>query len=196
VQSRPGPDARTEAWPDLLDRARTDRASFGEVYDLYVGRVYAFCLARARDREEAQDLTARTFERALKTIGAYESHGMPMSSWLFRIAANLAIDRGRKKGRTTNVGDGLVPEEDHTAQLDLPPEQQVVHWERARYLRDLIRGLPDDQQRAVRMRYFEGKSIAEIAEALERSENASKQLLHRAMDSLRRRTRGEVLHDV
>jgi RNA polymerase sigma-70 factor, ECF subfamily len=196
VQHRPGPDARTEAWPDLLDRARNDRAAFGEIYDLYLGRVYAFCLARTRDRVEAQDLTAQTFERALKNIGHYESHGAPMSSWLFRIAANLAIDRARKKGRTRNLGGEPVPEEGQTAQPELSPEQQVLEWERARYLRDLLKALPGDQQRAVRLRYFEGKSIAEVAEVLERSENAAKQLLHRAMESLRRRTRGEVLHDV
>jgi RNA polymerase sigma-70 factor (ECF subfamily) len=192
VQARPGPDARTEAWPDLIERARHDRAAFGEVYDLYLNRVYAFCLAQTRDREEADDVTAQTFERALKNIGRYEGRGVRMSSWLFRIAATLVIERGRRKGKTKNRGDAPVPE----VSAETTPEQQVLQWERARYLRDLLAMLPTDQQRAVRLRYFEGKSLAEVAATLGRSENATGQLLHRALESLRRRTRGEVLHDV
>jgi RNA polymerase sigma-70 factor, ECF subfamily len=196
VQLRPGPSARTEAWPDLIDRARHDRAAFGELYDLYLNRVFAFCMAQARDHEEAEDLTAHTFEQALKNISRYESHGVPMSSWLFRIAANLAIDRARRKGRTTNVGDEPMPEVSRGMPEGLTPEQQVLQWERAKYVRGLLTALPSDQQRAIRLRYLEGKNIAEVSTVLGRNENATKQLLHRAMENLRKRMRGETLHDV
>jgi RNA polymerase sigma-70 factor (ECF subfamily) len=196
VQPRRGPSSRTEAWPDLIERARIDRHAFGELYDLYVERVFAFCLAQLRDRHEAEDVTAATFERALKSIGRYESHGVPLSSWLFRIAANLITDRARRKGRTVPMGDDPIPEEGHAALPELPPEQQVLQWERARYLRDLMTNLPSDQQQALRLRYFEGQSVAEIAGALGRNENATKQLLHRGVENLRRRMRGEVAADV
>ena len=196
MQVRAGPASRTEAWPDLIERARHDRAAFGEIYDLYLNRVFAFCLAQTKDRDEAEDLTAFTFERALKNISRYESRGVPMSSWLFRIAANGATDRARRGNRMVNLGDDPVPEEGHGAPRELGPEEQVVQWERARYLRALLSALPEDQRHALRLRYFESQSITEIAESLGRSENATKQLVHRAMENLRRRMRGETLNDV
>jgi RNA polymerase sigma-70 factor, ECF subfamily len=196
VQVRAAPGSRTEAWPDLIERARHDRAAFGELYDLYVNRVFALCLTLARDRNEAEDLTSQTFERALKNIRQYESRGVPMSSWLFRIAANLATDRARKKGKVVNLGNDPIPEDGHDAPRMLSPEEQVVQWERARYLRELLDALPEDQRRALRLRYFESRNVAEIADAIGRNENATKQLLHRAMENLRRRMRGEALSDV
>lgn len=196
MQVRAAPGSRTEAWPDLIERARHDRAAFGELYDLYLNRVFAFCLTLTRDRNEAEDLTAHTFERALKNIARYESRGVPMSSWLFRIAANLATDRARKKGKVVNLGDDPIPEDGHDAPRVLNPEEQVVQWERARYLRELLDALPEDQRRALRLRYFESRNLAEIADAIGRNENATKQLLHRAVENLRRRMRGEALSDV
>lgn len=186
----------SEAWPDLIERARHDRSAFGDVYDLYMHRVYAFCLARTRNREEAEDVTAQTFERALQNIAGYESRGKPMSAWLFRIAANLLIDRGRRQGRVVNLGDDPIPDEQTNQSREPDPEEQALQWERALYLRELISALATEQQRALRLRYFQGQSVAEVAEALGKNENATKQLLHRAMENMRRRMRGEALKDV
>jgi RNA polymerase sigma-70 factor, ECF subfamily len=196
VQQPPSRGASSEAWPDLIERARHDRAGFGELYDLYMNRVYAFCLARMKNREEAEDVTAQTFERALKSIAAYESRGAPMSSWLFRIAANLVTDHVRRQGRVVNLGDDPIPDEGTNPSREPDPEEQALQWERALYLRELITALAQEQQRALRLRYFQGQSVAEVAEAIGKNENATKQLLHRAMENMRRRMRGEALKDV
>jgi len=196
VQQPPSASTRSEAWPDLIERARHDRAAFGELYDLYLNRVYAFCLARMKNREEAEDVTAQTFERALKSIATYESRGAPMSSWLFRIAANLVTDRVRRQGWVVNIGDDPIPDEGSNPSRELDPEEQALQWERALYLRELVAALAQEQQRALRLRYFQGQSVAEVAEALGKNENATKQLLHRAMENMRRRMRGESLKDV
>ena len=196
MQQPPSASTRSEAWPDLIERARHDRAAFGELYDLYLNRVYAFCLARMKNREEAEDVTAQTFERALKSIATYESRGAPMSSWLFRIAANLVTDRVRRQGWVVNIGDDPIPDEGSNPSRELDPEEQALQWERALYLRELVAALAQEQQRALRLRYFQGQSVAEVAEALGKNENATKQLLHRAMENMRRRMRGESLKDV
>jgi RNA polymerase sigma-70 factor (ECF subfamily) len=176
-----------EATAELIERARTDRAAFGELYDLYVRRVYAFCLANSKDRDEAEDLTAQTFERALNAIGRYEHRGAPLSSWLFRIAGNLLIDRGRSSGRVVLLGDQPVPEQQVAGSPEPLPEQWVEQWERAAWLRDKISSLPPDQQQAVRLRFWEGLSVAEVADRMGRNENSTKQLLFRAMTTLRTR---------
>src|SRR5579859_5764866 len=142
-----------EAGEDLIARARYNRTAFGEIYDLYLRRVYAFCLTRTGDPQQAEDVTSQTFERALKAIANYESRGAPMSSWLFRIAANLITDRGRGSGRVRTVDDAALPE-----QPSLDPEDDpavwVERWERAAELRDHMAALPADQQEALRLRYW------------------------------------------
>jgi RNA polymerase sigma-70 factor (ECF subfamily) len=179
-----------EASEDLIARARREPAAFGELYDLYLNRVYAFCLSRTGDEREAEDLTAHTFERALSAIGRYEGRGAPFSSWLFRIAANLMIDRGRRSGRFVPMGDNPAMESASEDPED-NPAALVERWERAAALREQMAKLPDDQQEALRLRYWEGLSTFDLANRLNRSEGAVKQLLHRAVLSLRSRLQDE-----
>jgi RNA polymerase sigma-70 factor (ECF subfamily) len=174
-----------EASERLIARARRDPEAFGEVYDLYLSRVYAFCRSRTASIEEAEDLTAQTFERALASLDRYESRGAPMSSWLFRIAGNLIIDRGRRSGRFVPMTEDAPEPASHDPEDD--PEVMVERWERAAYLRDRMAALPADQREAVRLRYWENASTAEIAERLGRTEGATKQMLHRALVTLRGR---------
>ena len=57
-----------EAPAELIDQAKRDPSAFGFLYDLYVNRIYGFALSHSKTREEAEDLTALTFERALAAI--------------------------------------------------------------------------------------------------------------------------------
>jgi RNA polymerase sigma-70 factor (ECF subfamily) len=181
----------TEASGALIERAQRDRSAFGELYDLYVRRVYAFALTHTRDRDEAEDVTAATFERALNAIGRYEDRGAPLSSWLFRIASNIVTDRGRQGQRVSTLGGDPVPEDRLDRPAEEDPQEQVERWERAALLRARIETLPPDQRQAIRLRYMDGLSVAEVAERLGRTENATKQLLHRAMTGLRSRMEHE-----
>lgn len=180
---------RTEADASLIARARHDRTAFAALYDLYVQRVYAFCLTYSLTHEEAEDLTAQTFERALVALPRYESQGAPLSAWLLRIAANAAIDRGRRGARLTILSsDYEAAEQAQRAQVEHSgPEQMVERWEAAVWLRAHLAALPDDQRRAVRLRYFDDRPLREIAADMGRSEGAVKQLLHRAVTALRAR---------
>ncbi len=189
---------RTEADEALIARARHDRAAFAAIYDLYVQRVYAFCLTHSTTREEAEDLTAQTFERALTAMPRYEDHGAPLSSWLFRIAANAAIDRGRRGGRLRILSSDHEAEEQvrRVPMEQSGPDQVVERWEAALWIHTRLAALPSDQRRAVRLRYFEDQGLREIAERMGRSEGAIKQLLHRAVAALRVEMRQEDQADV
>lgn len=189
---------REEAGADLIARARHDHAAFGEVYDLYVRRIYAFCLVHSASREEAEDLTAQTFERALGAIGRYQDLGVPLSAWLLRIAANAAADRARRRGRIIVLGEEALPAGDaaHAGPGDLEPEQWAERWERASWLRRRLAVLPRDQYEAVRLRYLEDQAVREVALQMGRSEGAVKQLLHRAMAALRGQVGQEATIDV
>ena len=72
-----GAERRSQVSPDVIARARHDRAAFGEIYDHNLPRVYAFCRLHSASREEAQDLTAHSFERALDAIHGGLEGGSP-----------------------------------------------------------------------------------------------------------------------
>lgn len=183
-----------EAGAELIERARADRNAFGEIYDLYVRRVYAFCLSKSGDQTAAEDLTSQTFERALSAFSRYEDRGAPLSAWFLRIAANLVTDRGRQTGRVVYLGDDPLPEQILDQPGEPNPEDVVQQWERAAWMRDQMAGLPDDQRRALQLRYWDGYSVGEVAVQLQRNENATKQLLHRAINNLRSRL-GSTVRD-
>lgn len=180
-----------EASPELIERAKRDRTAFGHLYDLYVHRVYGFALGHTRTREEAEDVTAQTFEQALAGIARYEARGTPFSAWLYRIAANLAIDRTRRRGGAVLLGEDALPVQPTRNPEDDPPGV-VERWERANWLLDRLAVLPAEQRQAVELRFWGERSFAEIGEAMGRSEAAAKQLVYRAIRGLRIHIDGEA----
>ncbi|MBV9280667.1 MAG: RNA polymerase sigma factor [Chloroflexi bacterium] len=172
-----------EAPPELIARARHDRAAFGELYDLYLPRVYGLCRTYSGSREEAEDLTAETFERALAAIGRYEDRDIPLSRWLLRIARHVILNHARRAGRTAALGDQA---------LLLPAESDLDDWEEAHWLRAHVQALPDDQREVVRLRFYEDQPFRDVAARMGRSEGAVKQLLRRALRGLNLQIQREV----
>ncbi len=178
----------------MIARARHDHAAFAALYDLYVARVYAFCAVHSASREEAEDLTAQTFERALGAIGRYEERGAPFSAWLLRIAANAAVNRGRRwaavpLSRAGTAGDGdaaAAPEVEDTRAAGW-----VDEWERADWIEEHLAALSADGQQVVRLRFYDDLSFDAVAAQMGRSEGAVKQLLRRTLTALRGRIQQE-----
>lgn len=175
---------RDEISPDLLHRARRgDREAFGRLYDHYVPRVYAFCRPHVERREDAEDLTAQTFEKALGAIDRYEDRGGTFSSWLIRIAANAIVDWARR-GTEVRLTDAEIER--------LGDDGFLRAWEEAYWLRGHIVMLAEDQQDVIRRRFFEDKAFKQVASEMGRSEGAVKQLLRRALARLARQMRPEI----
>lgn len=190
-----------EANAMLIRRARTDSAAFGELYDLYVDRIYQFCIGHSRNREDAQDLTAETFTRALRALqrssgqpGSYEERGVPFSAFLLRIAARLAIDIMERTARKPTLSlDSNVPGDEDGVPLgehladegQRTPEQVVQDWERAAYLNACIAQLPIEHQQVLELVLLEEMSWAAIADQLGCSEAAAKKRRERALTKLR-----------
>ena len=163
----------------LIEAAQRDPACFAQLYENNFERVYAFIARRVHDRDQAQDLTADVFHRALKNLPRFEWRGAPFAAWLFRIAANALADRGKRVAQLEAIKQREIHEPDPSSDAD-PAE--VEH--RARLFK-LVEKLPDDQRRVITMRFAQQKSIAEIAKDIGRSEGAIKQLQFRGLQSLR-----------
>jgi RNA polymerase sigma-70 factor, ECF subfamily len=159
----------------LVEAAQADPARFVDVYERYVDRVYAFVSRRAENRAAAEDITSQVFAQALGAIGRFEWRGLPVSVWLFRIAANALADHWREHARNA-----------HQPPLDVPDPREREDIERRLALVQCVDQLPDLQRQVIRMRFVEEKSIREVAAVLDRSEGAVKQLQLRALENLRK----------
>jgi len=73
---------------ELVRRAQQGAASFGDLYERYVDRIYSYLYYRTESPADAEDLTARVFFQALRHLNDFEERGVPFSAWLFTIAHN------------------------------------------------------------------------------------------------------------
>jgi len=177
---------RSEADAALVERAvHGDNAAFAALYDLYVHRVYAYCLLATHHHEDAEDLLALTFEQALRAIGRYNDRGLPFSSWLLRIAANTIAQQARRdrRERVILMENGARWGDDADVSLDM----HVERWEAAYELQAQVARLPHDQAAVLWMRYGDDLSFADIAVRVGRTEQATRKLLFRAVKTLRAR---------
>lgn len=180
-----GTEMRIEADARTIARAQRDRAAFGEIFDMYARRIYAFCRAYATTHEDAEDLMAQTFEHALRAIDQYEDRGLPFSAWLLRIAANTVAAWARRNKRSILVTSPASIDEGPT--LEVTVDSWVARWERAYWLQGHMRELPADYQTVLRLRFVEDKALGEIAAQMRRSNGATKKLLRRALAAFRAR---------
>ncbi len=183
------PDKEREAEERrLIEAAQQDRARFVEIYEKYFNLVYAYTARRTLNRDEAEDLTAEIFRKALENLARFKWTGAPFGAWLLRISSNLIADRAKRAGRERG-SDSRVSEGSHAprdASSTAQTQQSVVEdAERSARLFRFVDALADDQQRVIIMRFAEEKSIREIAGELGRSEGAVKQLQFRALQNLR-----------
>jgi len=184
ASERRGKDTRQRRRKDaterrLIEAAQRDPRCFAELYEGNFERVYAFILRRVGDRDHAEDLTADVFHNALENLDRFEWRGVPFAAWLFRIAANAIVDRGRRAAQLEAAKLRGIPEQEQSSATNL---EEIEH--RARLFK-LVDKLPADQRRVIAMRFAHQKSIAEIAKEIGRSEGAVKQLQFRGLQRLR-----------
>src|SRR3972149_11892785 len=105
-----GSDGRVLELDDaaLVARAKAEGEAFGVLYERYVKKIYNYMYYRTGNERDAEDLTARVFQRALAHLEHYTERGLPFSAWLYRIAPHLVANWPRGQGRHKGVplGDG------------------------------------------------------------------------------------------
>lgn len=167
----------------LVERAKEDPAAFGVLYERYVKQIYNYIYYRTGNHHDAEDLTARTFYRALSNLDGYVNRGIPFSAWLYRIAHNLVANWHREQNRRQVLPlDALaLARRRRTDILQLIEANE----ERESLLR-AIRRLPADRQQLLILKFVEGMPNAEIGRVMGRSVGAVKSLYHRTLIALRK----------
>ena len=168
---------------DIIDKAiRGDYDAFGDLYQENIQKIYNYIYYRTGNRSDAEDLTARVFQRALRHIQNYKRTEVPFSAWLYRIAHNLVANFYRDNNRKREV-----PIEEQEFSLPQPEhlETTLIKNEQVESLLKVIRKLPSDRQLVIILKFVEDMPNMEIAKILGRSEGAIKSLYHRTLLDLR-----------
>jgi RNA polymerase sigma-70 factor (ECF subfamily) len=164
-----------------LEEARHDPRRFETLYRRYVGQVYNFAVYELRDHHAAEDLTEQVFLQALAGLHGFEERGAEGAStfrvWIFQIARNAISNERRRRRRHPEGPIDLA--EQLPAGVDVA--RDVVERDAAARAWQVVDGLPADRRRALRLRYVNELSTAEIAGILGRSEGAVRVLIHRAL---------------
>ena len=170
---------------ELVARAKADAEAFGALYERYVKKIYNYVYYRTGDPHEAEDLTARVFQRAMVSLDRYTARGLPFSAWLYRIAHNLVANWHRDRGRRKIVAFNELAPGDLPAPRAEAPEALAESQEEKESLLSAIRGLPGERQQLLILKFVEQLSNAEIGVIMNRSEGSVKSLYHRTLLALR-----------
>ncbi len=160
-----------------------DRDGFMRIYDHFMPRVCLYLRGKGVERAAAEDIAQEAMLRLWQRAGSYDPHRSAVSTWLFRIARNLHIDRLRRERA------GLMEN------LDLEIEDEAEGAEACAdriQLQRRIDELSQVQARLIRMSYFEAKSHQEIANELGMPMGTVKSHIRRAFLRLQGDIRGDA----
>lgn len=192
--NNPGTDAERQANDDqstlderaieaeLVAQAKQDPAAFGVLYERYIDRIYSYIYHRVGSVQDAEDLTARTFYRALDKLHTYEDRGLPFSAWLFRIAHNLMANWHRDRSKRSFLSLDRLWFYGNDRQS---PEVVIEEEEKQEALWSAIDSLPEDRRSLLLLKFGSQLSNLEIGELLDKSESAIKSLYFRTLAALR-----------
>ena len=169
----------------LFEKAQASSAGFGELFDAYYDRIYAYAFRRVGSTEAAEDIAACVFEDALRGIKRFKWKSKPPVAWLFRIASRRVADYYRLHSGTATLSDGLTEARDG-------PEAVAEGEEERDDLRSALAQLSKRDREVIRLAFFEELDGAEVAAICGCSRNSAYVRLHRALRRLRAVLTSEV----
>jgi len=162
----------------LFKRAQTNAAGFGELFDAYYDRIYKYAYRRVGSRDSADDIAARVFEDALKSIKRVRWQGQPIIAWLYRIAARRIADFYRGRRDEESFDDLTLAASDNVS-------ERVEREDEYAAVRRGIARLHERDREIIRLAFFDELSGAEIAATLGCTANNTYVRLHRALRNLK-----------
>jgi RNA polymerase sigma-70 factor, ECF subfamily len=170
-----------------------DDSAFGYLVDKFRRPIISFMYRMTHNQAIAEELAQEVFLRVYRSRSSYQAEAK-FSTWLYRIATNLAVNHARdtrseRTAPTVNL-DEPDPETGTTPDVaDATPtiEADILREERMAAIRKHVMALPERQRVAVLMHKYQGLDYKEIGKVLKLSESATKSLLFRAYETLRER---------
>lgn len=166
---------------ELVSRSKGgDVEAFGALYERYLERIYRYVRVRVSEETIAEDMTENVFLRAYESIDRYQERGFPFSAYLYRIARNQIVDyyRKRKEEAPIEAVDQTIAD---TQDLD----DGLILSDQVQEILTALETLPEAYQEVIRLRVVLDMSTSDVAEWMNRSEGATRVLLHRALKAMR-----------
>lgn len=165
----------------LVLYANGDRDAARDLTNRLAPRVMAYAMRVLNDRSEAEDVAQEAMLRLWRFAPEWRQGEAQVTTWLFRVATNLATDRLRKRIRRRAAALDDAPEvpDDHPGAV-----QSLIETDRMAALHAALAQLPERQRQAVVLRHIEGLPNPEIAEILGIGVEAVESLTARGKRSL------------
>jgi RNA polymerase sigma-70 factor, ECF subfamily len=144
------------------------------LYLRYKDNVYGYVLSFVRDPHEAEDITQQVFLKLMSVIYKYRAREVPFTSWLLRVARNVALDQMRRRRALLCEDVFETGDESNETADDL-----------RRGLEQALQALPEDQRNVIVLRHLVGLTPGEIATWMHRTEPSIHGLHHRARRALK-----------
>ena len=155
----------------LIQRGSYDQA-LAQLLDTFEQKVFRLALLMLRDGGRAQEVTQDVFLKVWRAMPSYTG-AASVSTWMFTIARNTCLSALRRDAYR------------RTVPLDSVAEPPVVgHVERDLLLAECVAALPREEREVIMLFYWEGRSIRDVAHALDLPEGTVKSHLHRARRAL------------
>lgn len=160
-----------------------DGEAFGELYSIYLERIYRYVFYQVKDKMTAEDITEEAFIKAWKAIASCKGKERTFSSWLYRIAHNQLIDSLRKRRAELplqqEMTNGLFARNQVEGALEQQEQLEALTY------------LPRNQKQVIILKFIEGMDNREISKIMSKSEGAIRVLQTRALTALRQRLGAE-----
>lgn len=174
-----------------LERAQTDPQAFGPIFDAYYPKIFGYAMRRTGRYEAARDIAAETFLKAVLALPKFQWRDKPIAAWLFRIATNEINQFFRRKKTESRVWDalpsGYVPEQQLQRMFEAEKaemEAEMEDFEDFLRVQRALKMVDMKYQEVIALRYFEQKSVREIADILDKNEGTVKSLISRGLNKL------------
>lgn len=176
----------------LLDRSRRDPTAFGVLFDHYYQPLFGYVHRRVLDWDVSRDIVSETFLKAYTHLGRFRWLGISLAAWLYRIATNevnLYFRRGKYAPTSlTHLHDEFGFDlRDSSPAERVEAERQLAEYQDFLAIQAALKTLDVKYQEVIALRFFEEKSILQIAEILGKPEGTVKSLLSRGLEKIRRK---------
>jgi len=167
-----------------------DQNAFADIVSLYQHKLYQVCYRMLGNKQESEDIAQEAFVRAYMNLHTFDQK-RKFSTWLYRIATNLCIDRIRKKKPDYYLDAEVAGTEglDMYSQIaadEKLPEEQLEQMELQDRIQYEIGRLPDKYRSVIVLKYIEELSLQEISEILDMPLGTVKTRIHRGREALRK----------
>lgn len=161
--------------------------AFGKIYQIYIDKIYRFVYFKVSSKEIAEDLSGQVFYKLLDKLSAGEAEISNLQAFLYSMARNIVIDHYR----ASNLESGLDIEEDLSDEVfSAGSEQEIIKQLDVKADLDKVRQILQNFNQTYRdviiWYYLEGFQAQEIAEFIDKTPGATRVLIHRALNKLKK----------